>query len=118
MQPNADLLKLKLNSSFSYPKLTTPLDAQKLILEEGATQNIGQWGIKVQEYNVYSDRVYASLKCSFNGSIETVGNIDLSKLEVTGGRSEVVKKGDVVFSGKSYSFAINISPNGDELRQF
>ena len=114
VQANADYLTLKLNG-FSYAELGAPIQAEKLVLGEGATQTIDQFGIKVMEYNVYDDRVYVQLKCTFNGDINSLGNINLNKLVVNGGKAEVVKKGDVVFSGKSYSFSINITPNGEEL---
>lgn len=113
IQANADLFTLQLNG-LSYANPTAGIKTEKLVLAEKATQNIGPFGIKVMEYNVYSDRIYVQLKCMFNGSSKQLGNIDLSKLVVSGGSAEVVKKGDVVFPGKSYTFSINISPNGDE----
>ena len=113
-QAKSDLLKLQLNG-LNYAKFSTPLKAEKLVLAEKATQTIDQFTIKVMEYNVYSDRVYAQIKCTFNGNMKSVANIDLSSITVKGGNAEIVKKGGVLFPSKSYSFAINITPNGEEL---
>ncbi len=88
----------------------TPLTADKLVLASGATQTIGDFSIKVMEYNVYSDRVFAEIKCTYNGGNKRLGKIDLKKIAIAGGKADIVKKGDVVFSGKSYTFAINITP--------
>ncbi len=114
VKANADLLSLEVNG-MQYATFSEPLKTEKLVLAEKVTQKIGQFTIKVMEYNVYSDRVYAEIKCSFDGVAHSVGNIDLSKLIVHGGTADIVKKGDIVFSGKSYSFAINITPDGEEL---
>lgn len=113
VQVGANLLNLNFNS-LSYVSPSTPVTATKLVLEDRATQVVNQFTVKVMEYNVYVDRVYAQLKCTYNGGIDSVGNIDLSELKVDGGEAEVVKKGDVVFSGKSYTFSINITPSGEE----
>lgn len=114
VKANAPLLSLQLNG-LTYAMPSKALLTEKLLLAEKATQTIGSFQVKVMEYKVYSDRVYVNMKCTFNGGIHTVGNIDLSKLNVSGGKAEIVKKGDVVLSGKSYSFSINITPNGEEL---
>lgn len=114
VKANADSLYLKFNG-LRYTSPFEPLNGKKLILGEKATTNIGPFAIKVMDYNVYSDRVYAEVKCSFNGTTNHIGNVDLSNVVVTGGKAAIVKKGDVVLSGKSYTFAINITPNGDEL---
>ncbi|MDY8135971.1 DUF4476 domain-containing protein [Aquimarina sp. 2201CG5-10] len=112
---NADLLQLKFRG-FSYAKpFSIPLKSPKLVLAEKATQVVKPFTIKVVEYNVYPDRVYAQIKCTFNGGVNSIGNIDLTKLKVNGGKAEVVKKGDILFPGKSYTFSINITPNGEEL---
>lgn len=115
VQANADLLKLKLKG-MTYAKFAPAVTGTpKLVLGEGATVKIIPFDIKVTEYNVYSDRVYAQIKCTFKGDIKSVGSIDLTQLVVSGGEADIVKKGDIIPYGKSYTFSINITPNGEEL---
>ena len=111
---HANLLHLNI-SGLSYAKSFTSSKAQKFVLKEQATQIVGPFSIKVMEYNVYSDRVFAEIKCTFNGDENSIGKINLSQLIVKGGKANIVKKGDVLFSKKSYTFAINITPNGEEI---
>ena len=110
---NSDLLKLNL-SGIRYASVSNTLKPEKFILKDGALQTFGDFQIKVMEYNVYSDRIYASVKCTYSGKQEELGKLELPLITVNGGEAEVVKKGDVIFPGKSYSFSINISPNGEE----
>lgn len=113
-KPYANMMHLNLGG-FRYSKPFEPVAGEKLNLAEGATMNFGKFSVKVMEYNVYQDRVYANIKCSFGGEVDDLGKIDLSNMNVTGGKADVVKKGDVVFPGKTYSFSINITPDGTEL---
>lgn len=115
VKANADHFNLVLNGITYAEADNKVIETEKMILAEKAIQNFDAFSLKVMEYNVYSDRVYAQIKCSYNGSAKTLGNIDLSKLIVSGGKAEIVKKGDVIFAGKSYSFSMNISPDGEEL---
>lgn len=110
VQANADLLNLTLHGIRYAMDNGATLPAEKLILGSGVTQQVGDFGIKVMEYNVYDDRVFAEVKCSYNGGNNRAGKINLTNLVVEGGKAEIVKKGDVVFSGDSYTFAINITP--------
>ena len=103
-------------SGISYAMVPgTTLKADKLVLAEKAEQTIGDFKMKVMEYNVHSDRTYAQVKCTYNGTQNKIGKIDLTKIKVNGGNAEIVKKGDIIFPGKSYTFAMNVTPSGDEL---
>ncbi|MCG8701416.1 MAG: DUF4476 domain-containing protein, partial [Bacteroidales bacterium] len=115
VKSNAEIFKLLLDG-ISYAKISgSPLKGEKLIVAEKATQTIGDFGIKVMEYNIHSDRKYAQVKCTFNGSGKQMGNINLTKLTVEGGDAEIVKKGKALMAGESYTFSINIKPNADEF---
>ncbi|WP_430815492.1 DUF4476 domain-containing protein [Carboxylicivirga sp. RSCT41] len=114
VQANSDFLKLSLNG-FSYAMPAKPLDVDPFIVSEKAIKTVDAFALKIMEYNTYPDRVYVNVKCLFNGASDKVGQVDLSKLNVSGGEAEVVKKGDVIMPGKSYSFSINIKPNGEEV---
>lgn len=110
VKANADLLKLTLYGVRYALGNGTSLEADKLKLDAGATQTIGDFKIKLMEYNVYDDRIFAEVKCTYEGGNNRIGKIDLKKLSVDGGEAEIVKSGDVIFSGKSYTFAMNITP--------
>ncbi len=114
VEPKADQLDLTLHGIRYATGSGATLEADKLMLASGATQTIGDFSIKLMEYKVYDDRVFAEVKCTYKGGQHRVGKIDLEKLSVEGGEAEIVRKGDVVFSGKSYTFAINITPGGPE----
>ena len=114
VEPNAGYLKFNLKG-LSYAVPSTPIKAEKFTVVEKYVQTIDRFAIKVMEHNIHPDRIYINIRCSFNGEINSLGNVDLSRLIITGGEAEVVKKGDVIFPGKSYSFSINITPNGEEL---
>jgi len=114
VKPNQDHFKLNLNG-ISYASPSAPFKAKKLVISEKAIQTIECFTIKILEFNTYPDRVYANVKCTYNGDANHLGKIDLTKLNVNGGKAKVVKKGDVIFPGKTYSFSVNITPNGEEL---
>ena len=115
VQPNAEIFKLILDG-INYAKTDgSSLEGEQFVIAEKATQNIGSFAVKVMEYNVYSDRKFAEVKCTFNGNGKQMGKIDLSKLTVKGGEPEIVKKGDALKAGESYTFAINITPNNEEF---
>lgn len=108
---NAELLALTLHGFRYAVGNGTSLQAGPLTLSSGATQKIGDFSIKLMEYKVYDDRIFAEVKCSYEGGNNRAGKIDLTKVTVTGGKAEIVRKGDIVFNGKSYTFAINITPS-------
>ncbi|BDD05545.1 DUF4476 domain-containing protein [Aureibacter tunicatorum] len=113
IKAHADLLKLNLHGIRYAVGNGESLNADKLTLASGANQSVGDFKIKLMEYNVYSDRVFVEVKCSYEGGKNRVGKIDLEKITVEGGKAKIVKKGDIVFNGKSYTFAINITPEGN-----
>ncbi len=110
---NAEKFALNLKG-ISYALPAQPLKADNLLLKESMTKDMGPFSFKLMEYKVYSDRIYANVKCTYKGDTKTLGKIDLTKISVTGGKAEVVKKGDHLLPGKSYSFSINITPDGEE----
>ena len=113
IQANAEIFHLILDG-LTYADLSgNSLKAENLVVAEKATQTIGEFYVKVVEYNVYSDRKYAQIKITFNGNGEQAGKIDLTKLTVTGGGSKVVKKGEALLPGKSYTFSINLNPDNE-----
>ncbi|MCG8579112.1 MAG: DUF4476 domain-containing protein [Bacteroidales bacterium] len=114
VQANSDYLKLNLNG-LKYAMPAKALEIDQFIVSEKATKTVDAFALKIMEYNTYPDRIYVNVKCSFNGAETKVGQVDLTKLNVSGGEAEVVKKGDVIMPGKSYSFSINIKPNGEEV---
>ncbi len=115
MKAHGDLLTLTLDG-LRYANNLQPIESkEKFALGEKAIQNIGSFEAKVMEYKVYSDRIYTQIKCTFNGSTNTIGKIDLSKIKVDGGKAKIVKKGDFVFTGKSYTFSINITPDNSPV---
>lgn len=92
-----------------------PVKTEKLVVTEKAVQSLGDFTFKIIEYNVYPKRSYVQVKCTYNGKQNTLGKIDLTKVKVNGGKPTITKKGDIIFSGKSYTFSINVAPNGSEL---
>ncbi|PWJ36163.1 uncharacterized protein DUF4476 [Sediminitomix flava] len=114
VQKNADYFDFILDGVQYAKAAKSSITAEKLVLAEKATQTAGEFAVKVMEYNVYSDRIYASVKCTFNGNGKQLGKIDLTGITVNGGTPKIVKKGDVLQAGKSYTFSINITPNGEE----
>ncbi|MEW7277522.1 DUF4476 domain-containing protein [Aquimarina sp. 2201CG1-2-11] len=115
IKANADQLDLTLYGIRYAMGNGKSLEGDKLVLKSGATQTIGDFSIKLMEYNVYSDRVFAEIKCTYNGGQKRLGKIDLKKITIEGGKAEIVKKGDVVFNGKSYTFAVNITPEDSKF---
>ncbi len=85
-----------------------------MTLAEGATQQIGNFEIKARDYQVREERIFAEIKVTYKGDPQHVGSINLEGVKVVGAKAEIVKKGDILQSGKYYTFAINIyttSPN-------
>lgn len=115
IQANADFFDFNMNG-VQYATLSDKsVKTERFLLAEKATQANESFNVKLMEYNVYSGRVFAEVKCTFNGNGKQLGKIDLSQLNVNGGKPKIVKKGDVLQAGKSYTFAINITPNGEEI---
>lgn len=99
-----------------YAKLPgTAVKSETLTVAEKVEKTYGAFHVKVMEHNVYSDRVYVQVKCSFQGKQGQLGFLDPSKVKVTGGEPKIAKKGDIIFPNKSYTFSINITPNGEDV---
>jgi archaellum component FlaF (FlaF/FlaG flagellin family) len=113
VKTNAEKLTLNMDG-FGYAQTEKTIKAEEFVLAEKASTTFGDFAFKIMEYNTYPDRIYANVKCTYNGNASTLGKIDLSKINVKGGKAEIVKKGDIILPGKSYSFSINIAPNGEE----
>ena len=115
VKAKAEMFKLVLDGlKYANPSNKT-IQTENLVVSEKATQTIKEFAVKVMEYKVYSDRKYAEIKATFNGNGEQIGKIDLTKLTVTGGKADIVKKGDALLPGKSYTWAINVKPNEEEF---
>ncbi|MCF2874481.1 MULTISPECIES: DUF4476 domain-containing protein [unclassified Tenacibaculum] len=115
LRANADFFDLKING-IKYAKSSNKTIKGGLIkVEEKIEKVFGGFTFKIIEYNVYTDRHYIQIKCTYNGKQTTIGKLDLTKIKVNGGNAKIIKKGDVIFPGKSYTFSINVTPKEAKL---
>ncbi|NME71237.1 DUF4476 domain-containing protein [Flammeovirga aprica] len=115
VKANADQFFLQMKG-IRYAKAPgTAVKTEPLTVAEKVEKTYGNFHVKVMEHNVYSDRVYVQVKCSFQGKVGQLGYLDLSKVNVSGGEPKIVKKGDIIFPNKSYTFSMNITPNGEAV---
>lgn len=115
VKPYADFFNLKING-VHYATISDKTFKGGIIeIEEKVEKTFENFTFKIIEYNVYSNRSYIQIKCTYNGKQTTIGKLDLTKIKVNGGNAKIVKKGDVIFPGKSYTFSINVSPKENKL---
>lgn len=115
LKANADIFDIAIDG-IKYTEAKEPvLNAKKITPERGLVQTFNDFEIKIMEYNVRTGRTFIEVRCKYNGNANSLGYVDLSKINVTGGKASIVKKGDIILTGKSYTFAINVKPDGNEL---
>lgn len=108
MKACGDFVELQIKGLQYAPTSPYFVNADPLTLGDGATQKVGNFSIKTMEYNVRTDYIFTELKVTYNGDHNHVGALDLEGVKVVDQEAKIVKKGDILKSGKSYTFSINI----------
>lgn len=108
MTASAGLLELEIKGLQYAPASRYFIDAGQFTLAEGATQKVGNFEVKARDYKVREDRIFVEIKVTYVGDPQHVGALDLTGVRSLSGKAEIVKKGDLLQSGKYYTFAVNV----------
>ena len=108
MKANADVLELEIKGLQYAPASRYFLDAGNFTIADGATQKVGNFEIKARDYRKREDRIFVEIKVTYVGDPQHVGALDLTGVKGVGAKAEIVKKGDILQSGKYYTFAVNV----------